>query len=1211
MRPYKKDPGELLHKSLSDNISHNKTGRLVCIAVFGVAGLFASAIQTAAADEWLPVGGVLPAEITEMPDTVAEPLPILATVQEPASARGRAAAAAPVSTVSGGSRYGYEWISDSVNTGSSAPVLEALYTTLVGYAETTYASTEPYTQSGTSGYVTSGVANIASLDLPVTIISGTLVDPEGADTQASRTLLQLAVTAFRHDNPQYWMFANAWGYSYSPTTQEYTGIRLYIDPAYKTAAARDEIKTRVETKYQEYAALAATVTGDRDKIQLVHDKMLAERDYSYVLVESGTAAGSYTPDSNAYAHNILGVMDTTTRGPVCESFAEAFTYVLNRLDVGAPITVVGMAGSGNGDGSGGHAWNLVRLDGSYYYVDSTWDNRDNLLPSSPYYDEGNRFNHLYYKFFLAGSANTDFDAGSSSTARHWAGGPAAVEGNPYVLYGLPASISTADYTVASSHSFLTANGRDGSNTATTADNYAYAIGKSATLTGTVIDSHDGNPLYVRTGSSSYSLNRGPFTFTAEAGTTPQVPLYRWTYDSTGAYVSTMFPGTPVALTQGADYTVEAEPGAAGDTVRAWLTGTGATWRGIDFVMVTLTATANAAAPAITAHPQNASYRTGATPAPLAVTASVGDGGTLSYQWYKNTANATTGGTAVGINSASYTPTTTAAGTAYYYVVVTNTNPAATGAKTATITSNAAAITVVNPPSPPGFTANLAAATIVTNGGATLTVTATTSGGALSYQWQVRAGNSGAWQDVTGAVGASLTFVNLGRETNGRQYRVAVTAANAGGALPTVYSATTTLQVFVPEFFDEDEEQPASLAFGGSGTLYVGTYSGSSLPGAGGGAIHRIILTGSTGGVEKIAGGNGWGHANATGTAAQFGDVYGVAVAGGSLIVADFGYTGAGTAAGNFVLRRVDLATRAVTTIAGAAGQSGTTDGTGTAARFHYGPRAIAAASAAVVYVTDGHAIRKVTLAGAGAASVSAFAGDILASGTANAAGASARFDSPECLAVDASGNLYVGESAGSIRKVTPAGVVTTFTGTVAGLSPAALAVDNAAGGLLYVASGGSIFASPLTGTNAGQFSPVIGGGAAPFAFPVGPDLASGLGAAQGRALQISAAAAPLLPGYPVALALDPADGRLVIASEDTTTLLTLSSGSSPALAPLLLAEPVVTATNTGTGGGTDPGAGGGGASSGGGGGGGAAPLPVLALLAALFAWRAWKKPAGD
>ncbi len=79
------------------------------------------------------------------------------------------------------------------------------------------------------------------------------------------------------------------------------------------------------------------------------------------------------------------------------------------------------------------------------------------------------------------------------------------------------------------------------------------------------------------------------------------------------------------------------------------------------------------APSITTQPvEPSSYCVGDPATTLTVVADThGLAGTLSYQWYKNTINSTTGGTPVGTNATNYTPLTTTAGTLYYYVKVTN------------------------------------------------------------------------------------------------------------------------------------------------------------------------------------------------------------------------------------------------------------------------------------------------------------------------------------------------------------------------------------------------------------------------------------------------------------------------------------------------------------------------------------------------------------
>ena len=84
-------------------------------------------------------------------------------------------------------------------------------------------------------------------------------------------------------------------------------------------------------------------------------------------------------------------------------------------------------------------------------------------------------------------------------------------------------------------------------------------------------------------------------------------------------------------------------------------------------------------------------------------------------------------------------------------------------------------------------------------------------------------------------------------------------------------------------------------------------------------------------------------------------------------------------------------------------------------------------SAGNVYVadTDNHTIRKVTPAGV----VTTLAGLAGSPGSADGTGSAARFYCPRGVAVDSAGNVYVADTGNhTIRKVTPAGVVTTLAG---------------------------------------------------------------------------------------------------------------------------------------------------------------------------------------
>jgi hypothetical protein len=279
-----------------------------------------------------------------------------------------------------------------------------------------------------------------------------------------------------------------------------------------------------------------------------------------------------------------------------------------------------------------------------------------------------------------------------------------------------------------------------------------------------------------------------------------------------------------------------------------------------------------------------------------------------------------------------------------------------------------------------------------------------------------------------------------------------------------------------------------------GTAWINLTNGRT-PDANGSTTPPLPPNGGV--VTTLAGTAGsYGSANGTGAAARFNNPYGVAVdAAGTVYVAD---------QNNHTIRKITPA-GVVSTLAGTAGPYGSADGTGAAARFNY-PTGVAVDAAGVVYVADesNNTIRKITPAGV----VSTLAGTSgIGGGSADGTGAAARFDTPIGVAVDASGTVYVGERNNhTIRKITPAGVVSTLAGTsgIGGGSadgtgaaarfnaPIGVAVD--ASGTVYVADLGNSTIRKITA--AGVVSTLAGtagldgsangtGAAARFSYPTG------------------------------------------------------------------------------------------------------------------------------
>ena len=271
------------------------------------------------------------------------------------------------------------------------------------------------------------------------------------------------------------------------------------------------------------------------------------------------------------------------------------------------------------------------------------------------------------------------------------------------------------------------------------------------------------------------------------------------------------------------------------------------------------------------------------------------------------------------------------------------------------------------------------------------------------------------------------------------------------------------------------------------------------------------------------------HVDGTGNNARLFNPTSVAVdAAGTIYFAD---------GGDHTVRKVNTG-GIVTTIAGGSGQAGSSDGTGSNARFIY-PYAIAVDGSGNLFVTDigDHTIRKITAGG----SVTTVAGSVGVAGSLDGSGTAAQFNYPQGIAVDAAGNIFVGDSNNNtIRKISASGVVTTFAGVAGqpGIAdgtgaaarfnyPSGLAVD--AAGNVYVADHGNSAIRKIT--SGGTVTTLAGSGGL-----------SGSADGQGSGARFD---------HPAAVAVDPAGNVYVIdTSNQTVRVIASASGSVTTLAGL-------------------------------------------------------------
>lgn len=209
--------------------------------------------------------------------------------------------------------------------------------------------------------------------------------------------------------------------------------------------------------------------------------------------------------------------------------------------------------------------------------------------------------------------------------------------------------------------------------------------------------------------------------------------------------------------------------------------------------------------------------------------------------------------------------------------------------------------------------------------------------------------------------------------------------------------------------------------------------------------------------------------------------------------------------GNIALGQITEEPYAITTFAGAPGATGSADGSGANARFTF-PYGMALDGAGNTYVADtfNHTIRKITSGGV----VSTLAGLAGVSGSTDGPGSSARFLSPYGIALDAAGNIYVADTSNHvIRKITPGGMVSTLAGFAGAIGsengigdaarfhyPNGVAVDGSAN--VYVAD---TFNGTIRLITSGGAVTTLAGSAGSFGSSDGPASAARFGYAYGLA----------------------------------------------------------------------------------------------------------------
>lgn len=140
------------------------------------------------------------------------------------------------------------------------------------------------------------------------------------------------------------------GYTYTLYSYGSKVARIGFAGTYTVdAAERERRQERIEAAAEECLSYLNPDASDYTKVKYVYDYVILNTDYDRQAADN---------------QNICSVF--LGRKSVCQGYAKAVQYLLDKL--GIPCTLVnGKVHSGES-----HAWNLVMIDGEWYYVDATW-----------------------------------------------------------------------------------------------------------------------------------------------------------------------------------------------------------------------------------------------------------------------------------------------------------------------------------------------------------------------------------------------------------------------------------------------------------------------------------------------------------------------------------------------------------------------------------------------------------------------------------------------------------------------------------------------------------------------------------------------------------------------------------------------------------------------------------------------------------------------
>ena len=189
------------------------------------------------------------------------------------------------------------------------------------------------------------------------------------DLGLSESSLNVAFWAFDYDNPQFLTLGSGYSYSYNSATRE------LVDVTIEYGRSAGEVPTsQFESTARSVINDALQMGSDYERLKYIHDWIVNNTSYTYTGPEYINEADGPVVYGSA----------------LCEGYSKAFMYMAQSMG----YECICVSGYSNGD----HMWNMVKVGGTWYHVDVTWD--DPISSSGPV---------LRYNYFLVSDSTIGRD----------------------------------------------------------------------------------------------------------------------------------------------------------------------------------------------------------------------------------------------------------------------------------------------------------------------------------------------------------------------------------------------------------------------------------------------------------------------------------------------------------------------------------------------------------------------------------------------------------------------------------------------------------------------------------------------------------------------------------------------------------------------------------------------------------------------------------